>query len=158
MVDNVKLIKYKEKFAMLDKSKIGLMDGEKIKHCVDQESFNGKMYVPEWAITNMGRGFSLFRNDWLVPQATGRRNYWHFCGSKQPAVHELVVCYFKDASDKIAVEEFGEEKIEVHHEIPIMIPDSLKKGTVENRSERIKHCMECNRKSNVFYQKNRIHI
>lgn len=145
--------KYEKKFAELDVQELGLLEGERIKHCNDAEAFDEKLFVPEWAITNEGRGYSLWGNIWLAPQATGSRDYWHFVGSKQPAVHELVAYYFRDESDVIALEEFGEDSVEVQHEIPIEIPEELKHGTTENREARIKHCMECNCKRNVYYQK-----
>ena len=113
----------------------------------------GKLFAPEWAVTNYARVYSLWCNRWLTPQATGTRRYWHVVGEKQPAVHELVVNYFRDESDQIALEEFGEDGIEVQHQIPIAIPDNLKNGNMNNRDERIQHCMKCNCKSNVFYQK-----
>ena len=150
-IDKVEL--YKEKFATLDLKELGLMNGERVMHCIDDTVFNGKLFVPEWAVSNYGRVYSLWGNRWLTPQATGTRRYWHVVGSKQPGVHELVVYYFRDESDMIALEEFGESGVEVQHLIPIVIPDELKHGTIENRTARIKHCMKVNCKSNVCYQK-----
>ena len=148
------LLKYEKKFEQA-KSEVELVDGEEMTHCIDSSSHDGICYFPEWAITNMGRGYSLWKMDWLIPQALGtNRDYWGFCGSdnRNPKVHQLVANYFKDESDLIALEFFEEDGTEIHHEIPIEIPEHLRYGCKENAQERIEHCMKCNAKSNLSYQ------
>lgn len=148
------LLKYEKKFAQA-LLEVELLEGEEMVHCVDNCSHGGMCYFPEWAITNMGRGYSLWKKHWLIPQALGtNRDYWGFCGSKNrnPKVHQLVANYFKDESDLVVLEFFGEEGTEVHHEIPIEIPERLRCGCEENALERIEHCMMCNAKSNLCYQ------
>ena len=154
-VENMKknIKKYIKKFKELDINSLNLHEGEYIVHCIDNKSFGGKFFIPEWAVTNMGRGYSLWKEKWLIPQATGTRKYWFFTGSKQVAVHNLVMNYFRDESDEIALEEFGEDGVEAHHEIPIEIPEELKYGTSENAQARIEHCMKYNCKKNLCYQK-----
>lgn len=145
--------RYIEKFEQLDVEALKLKPGEQIVHCIDDVSFGGQFYAPEWAITNMGRGYSLSQSKWLTPQAVGtNRDYWAFCGRKHPKVHQLVLNYFPDESDKIALQLLGEDGVEGHHIIAINIPEDLKKQTAANAQARIEHCMACNKKSNVVYQ------
>ena len=145
--------RYEDKFRQLDYEKLGLEQGEQLEHCMDEKSFGGKYYAPEWCISNYGRGYSLAADKWLVPQAIGtHRAYWGFTGNIQPKVHQLVVNYFPNESDEVALEFFEEGNLHCHHIIPIEIPDELKVQTCENEKERIEHCMKCNRKSNVVYQ------
>ena len=144
---------YKIRFKNLNLEELQLLEGEILVHCIDSKSFNGKYYIPEWAVSNMGRGYSLYHNKWLQPFPTGtKREYYSFKGKKTVKVHQLVVNYFKNESDIIALEEFGADGIDAHHIIPINIPEELKEGTPENADARIKHCMECNCKSNIVYQ------
>lgn len=151
--------KYKIKHEQqIEKIKTKLMPNEKIVHCLDDISFNGRYYLPEWCVTNMGRGYSLSHQKWLSPQAVGNnRDYWSFVGvDKQVKVHQLVLNYFRSASDDVAIELFGEEGVDCHHIFSIEIPEELKKQTRKNRQARIKHCMECNCKSNLVYQEKEI--
>lgn len=148
-----KIKKYEKKFKELDYEKLGLEQGEQLVHCLDAQSFEGKYYAPEWAASNYGRAYSLAKNKWLAPQAIGtNRAYWGFKGHIQPKVHQLVLNYFPNESDKTALKFFGEKNVEGHHIIPIEIPEELKVHTEENKLKRMEHCMKCNRKSNVVYQ------
>lgn len=143
--------RYKKKFEQVV-TELELLEGETMVHCLDAISHNGSCYFPEWAITNKGRGYSLWKDEWLVPQAIGtKRAYWGFCayGNRNPKAHQLVVNYFKDESDIVALEFFGENSVEIHHDLPIAIPDEIKTGTKEDR---IAHCMKYNSKENLHYQ------
>lgn len=53
--DLQRLRNYKKKFASLD---VELLPGEELKHCIDS-----RYYFPEWAISNMGRGYSLHQKE-----------------------------------------------------------------------------------------------
>ena len=65
-------------------------------------------------------------------------------------VHLLVLNYFKNESDKVALEFFGERGVIGHHIRAIAIPVELKgKGHTE---EKIKRCMMDSCKANLVYQ------
>lgn len=148
------LMNYEKKYEQAC-SEVELLEDEKMVHCTDSGSHGGTCYFPEWALTSKARGYSLWKKEWLKPQALGtNRDYWGFCATenRNPKVHQLVANYFKDESDLIVLEFFGEEGTEIHHEIPIEIPEHLRCGSEENAQERIEHCMKCNAKSNLSYQ------
>ena len=148
------LIFYTEKFKNLNMEHMGLLPGEKIKHCIDKKSFGGKYYHPRWVVTNLGRTWSLFLNDWVVPQIVKKKGCWAYStkipGKYTVYVHLLVLCYFADESDRIAVEEFTEIGVDGHHIRALSIPDFLKgRG---HRQAKIDACMRDSRKSNLCYQ------
>lgn len=152
MTDEKRQKKYDEKFDKLDLNKLELLPGEDIARCIDA-SQDGKYYFPEWLITNKGRGWSLAHQKWLNPIASGSRNYWSFCnGKKNIKVHQLVCHYFMNKSDELAIKHFGVDALEVHHIIPLDIPEKLKSPIDSNADERLAHCMKYNSKSNIVYQ------
>lgn len=148
-----------KKFKELDKSKMGLEPGEQIAHCIDSKSFGGKFYYPQWVVTNRGRVWSMKYNKWMVPQILKGDNnsYWGLTpkekGSSKSVsvyIHLLVCNYFKNESDKIALEFFGEDNVHGHHIQAIDIPKSLKgRG---HKEDKIKRCMKDSCKKNIVYQ------
>lgn len=146
------LQKYQRKFEELD---LELLEGEELKHCLDPS----KYYFPKWAISNMGRCYSLAQSKWIRPTARAvTRNYWAWKGDTNIASHLIVTHYFLDESDMAAIQEYGDKGVTVHHDIPIEIPEELKHGTDENAEARILHCMKFNRKSNLHVQQKDDHL
>lgn len=150
-----------KKFKNIDQSIMGLEPGEELKHCIDSKSFGGKYYQPHMIVTNKGRVWSLKKNDWIVPQVMkgdkeGNNRYWAIQGMNKRTVyiHMLVCNYFRSESDRIALEEFGEKRVEVHHIIPLHIPDRYKGRNC--KEEKIKRCMIDSCKSNLIYQEKTI--
>ena len=148
-----------KKFKELDKSKMGLEPGEQIAHCIDSKSFGGKFYYPQWVVTNKGRVWSMKYNKWMVPQILKGDNnsYWGLTPKEKGSsksmsvyIHLLVCNYFKNESDKIALEFFGEDNVHGHHIQAIDIPKSLKGRGHEE--EKIKRCMKDSCKKNIVYQ------
>lgn len=150
------------KFKSIDKTKMELKPGEKIVHCIDSKSFNGKFYYPQWVVSDEGRVWSLHCNKWMTPQILKREgnSYWGLPTRKKVKkldydpksvyVHALVCNYFKNDSDKIALEFFGEDNIQAHHINAINIPNKLRgKG---KRAKKIKQCMKDSCKKNIVYQ------
>lgn len=146
------LQKYQRKFEELD---LELLECEELKHCLDPN----KYYFPQWAISNMGRCYSLAQNKWIRPTARGNnRNYWSWKGDTNIASHLIVTHYFLDKSDMAAIQKYGAKGVTVHHDIPIEIPEELKHGTEENAEARIKHCMKFNCKANLHVQQKDDHV
>lgn len=148
------------KFKQLKTEKMGLLQGEQIAHCIDSKSFGGKFYYPEFVVTNKGRVWSLNRSQWLSPQISAdinkNKSYWSIDPKDENRVtqtvyvHSLVCNYFRNESDKIAIEFFGEDNVQAHHIIAINIPKSLKgRG---KRQAKIKQCMKDSCKTNIVYQ------
>lgn len=134
-----------------------LMPGEEVKHCIN-EDYGRKFFEPNWVVSNKGRVYSLPHDKWLIPSAMGNnRRYWGLNGStiKNVLIHQLVCFYFQDESDQVAIKYFGLDNLEVHHEIPIDIPNELKSKN-GNEQERMAHCMKCSSKSNLWYQEKEI--
>lgn len=111
-----------------------LKAGEEIRHCVDEKSFQGKYYKPEWVVSSFGRVYSLAHKKWLsIPlkeigaknkdgEYTQRRHY--VCGVIP--VHQLVANYF---CDKTPIGLYDEKNIEAHH---IRAYDSTKSNEENN--------------------------
>lgn len=137
--------KYKATFEEI-KNTLDLIENEEIVHCLDKESFNGRYYFPKWAVTNMGRVYSLAVRKWCkaylgdeghknnenkYSQATYRVN--------KTKVHLLVANYF---CDKTPIQLYGEKGIEVHH---------------ITRYDKNKSCMENNNSNNLVYVRKEDH-
>lgn len=147
------------KFNQLNTQKMELLPGEQIAHCIDSKSFGGSLYYPEYVVTNKGRVWTLNQNKWLTPQISKdidiNNAYWSLNPkekgiTKTVYIHCLVCNYFRNESDEIAIEFFGEKNVQAHHIISINIPKSLKgKG---KRADKMKQCMKDSCKSNVVYQ------
>lgn len=146
-----------KKFKSLDTNKMNLEPGEKIAHCIDSKSFNGSFYYPQWVVSDKGRVWSLKYNKWMSPQILKKDTnaYWGLTPRKNGVpksiyMHLLVCNYFKNDSDKIAIEFFGEDNVIGHHIIAIAIPKNLRgKG---HKKEKMKQCMKDSCKSNIVYQ------
>lgn len=148
---------YSKKFAQ-QLPNIDLLPGEILIHCLDKKSFKGRFYIPQWAVSNKGRCWSIWKGDWLTPLLWGNNNrYW--CLSYQRdgklihiKVSWLVANYF---CDKTPVNLFGEDGIDVHHFITISIPNEIKYS--RDRNEKIKSCMEFNNADNLSYERSDFH-
>ena len=121
-----------------------LRDGEKYKHCIDDEFLGGACYDPIKVITSHGRVWSLRDNGFLDEAGTNRNAHGYLrtniSGSALPynkmktvTLHKLVACYFCDRKlievmeqvnrqaketvfDLTDVDEHGNFRIiEVHH-------------------------------------------
>ena len=155
-IEAFKFIKYVEKFKELNIEIMGLKKNEKIMHCIDRLSAGGKYFHPQWIVTDAGRVWSLYHNKWLTPQILKKEGnaYWGLTSSlvrnTSVYVHMLVLHYFQNESDKIALEEFGLPGVHAHHIKAIHIPAYLKGAG--HREEKIKQCMKDNCKANLVYQ------
>lgn len=145
-----------KKFRNLDTTKMELEPGEKVAHCIDSKSFGGKFYYPQWVVTDKGRVWSMKYNKWLKPQIckSDDNSYWGLTtknkGNRTVYIHLLVCNYFKNESDKIALEFFGEDNVHGHHIRAIAIPKRLRgRG---HQEEKLKQCMKDSCKSNIVYQ------
>ncbi len=100
-----------------------LRDGEQICHCIDEQSFGGRYYNPNWVVTSAGRIYSLVRKHWISPflKSGGRRNkageyprteYYVKIGKRDVKFSRLIANYF---CDKTLIQRYGEECVDVHH-------------------------------------------
>ena len=73
--------KYVERFANLDRTQMNLLPGEELAHCIDQTSFGGRFYRPQWVVSNKGRVWSMRYNKWMSPQIVKSfgNHYWGLC-------------------------------------------------------------------------------
>lgn len=132
------------------KDTLELEPGEKLVHCLDKKSFEGKYYNPNWAVSNYGRVYSLCDNDWITPVVIGKyQKYWAINGGTKRNgmvyIHLLVANYF---CNKRIFDDFPADEIEVHHKKAIIIPKKVKYA---DKEKRIKHCMEYNNAANLAY-------
>lgn len=106
-----------------------LYEGEKIVHCTDDISFNGRFYKPNWVATSMGRVYSLFKRDWMIikPWKNSKNKTPYYILSNGMLAHALTANYF---CNKKIIELYGEDAVEVHHKKSF----DESKGLIENNS------------------------
>lgn len=139
---------FKEQRADIEKE---LYSGEKIKQCLDKESFGGKYYNPVWVVTDKGRIYSLAHKKWLKPSLVNvgkkrkdgsypeKRYKVSNSAGKVLYVHGLIANYF---CDKTAVRKYGEKMVEVHHKHAFDVKKS---------------CEENNCADNLYYTEKGLH-
>ena len=138
--------------------KIELLPDEVLIQCLDKESFNGKYYIPYWAISNKGRCWSIWKCGWLNLSLWGNKNrYWGLTYLRNGKmthikVSWLVANYF---CDKTPIDLYGEDGVDVHHGFAILIPDEIKNSL--DPDDRRRNCMYFNNADNLFYEESAFH-
>lgn len=148
------LNEYINKFAKLEEEKferMHLIKGEQVKHCIDDT--DARFYRIGWIVTNNGRVWSLNQNRWLFPWLNGK--YWRVANTY---VHLLINYYFMSEEDKKVLKVLKEHNmkcsnsefwhLDVHHLQAVQKFDTSKM----TKEERIRACMEVNKKENLKYQ------
>lgn len=126
------------------------LPGEHLVQCLDDTSFGGKFYKPEWAVSDQGRVWSIQYGMWLAPftdKTKGR--YWKYKIDRPVIGRELIANYW---CDKREVNTYGEDHTFVrYHQQPEDIPSSLRHGTFANKDGRIADAMRRDNAANLYY-------